>query len=174
MLSELVGGQALLIASGLVLVVVGERVLRPIEPAAPAAGGVRRKNRLLLVAASAGVGIFTGLLANGGGFLLVPMYLLVFGLTMREAAGTSLLVIAILAVPTLAHALGARSHRLGGGGRLRPGRSPFQLRRQPMGPASRRATSPSRVRLVPHRLGGRLRALPHPELLTRGRSALTR
>jgi uncharacterized protein len=102
LLSELVGGRALLIASGLVLVVVGERVLRPIEPAARAAGGVRRKNRLLLVAASAGVGLFTGLLANGGGFLLVPMYLLVFGLTMRESAGTSLLVIAILAVPTLA------------------------------------------------------------------------
>ena len=53
------------------------------------------------MAASAGVGLFTGLLANGGGFLLVPMYLLVFGLTMRESAGTSLLVIAILAVPTL-------------------------------------------------------------------------
>ena len=102
LLSELVGGRALLIASGLVLVVVGERVLRPIEPDARAAGRVRRKNRLLLVAASAGVGLFTGLLANGGGFLLVPMYLLVFGLTMRESAGTSLLVIAILAVPTLA------------------------------------------------------------------------
>ena len=32
----------------------------------------------------------------------MPMYLLVFGLRMREAAGTSLLVIAALAVPTLA------------------------------------------------------------------------
>ena len=102
LLSDLIGGRALLIASGLVLIVVGERVLRPIDPSARAAGGVRRKNRLLLVAASAGVGLFTGLLANGGGFLLVPMYLLVFGLTMRESAGTSLLVICIMAVPTLA------------------------------------------------------------------------
>ncbi len=48
-----------------------------------------------------GIGVFTGLLANGGGFLLVPVYLLFFGLRMREAAGTSLLVIAALAVPTL-------------------------------------------------------------------------
>ena len=54
------------------------------------------------MAASAGVGLFTGLLANGGRFLLVPMYLLIFGLQMREAAGTSFLVIAALAVPTLA------------------------------------------------------------------------
>lgn len=102
LLSDLIGGRALLVASGLVLIAVGERVLRPIDPSARAAGGVRRKNRLLLVAASACVGLFTGLLANGGGFLLVPMYLLVFGLTMRESAGTSLLVICIMAVPTLA------------------------------------------------------------------------
>lgn len=45
--------------------------------------------------------MFTGLLANGGGFLLVPLYLLTFGLRMRQAVGTSLLVIAVLAVPTL-------------------------------------------------------------------------
>ena len=42
------------------------------------------------------------MLANGGGFLLVPLYLLVFGLRMREAVGTSLIVIAVLSIPTLA------------------------------------------------------------------------
>ena len=93
MLSDLVGGRALLVASGLVSSPSGSGSSGR-STAARAAGGVRRKNRLLLVAASAGVGLFTGLLANGGGFLLVPMYLLVFGLTMRESAGTSLLVIA--------------------------------------------------------------------------------
>ncbi len=66
------------------------------------AGTTRRHNRPLLVAVMAAAGLFTGLLANGGGFLLVPIYLLVFGLDMREAAGTSLLVIAVLTVPTLA------------------------------------------------------------------------
>ena len=100
--SDMVGGPTLLIASGVVLVIVGQRVLRPLEATARRQGTLRRKNRLTLVAASAGVGLFTGLLANGGGFLLVPMYLLVFGLTMREAAGTSLLVIVALAIPTLA------------------------------------------------------------------------
>jgi len=100
--SHLVGGPALLVVSGVVLIVVGERVLRPIDPSMRRRGIARRKNRAMLVAASAGLGLFTGLLANGGGFLLVPMYLLLFGLTMRESAGTSLLVIAVLAVPTLA------------------------------------------------------------------------
>ncbi len=101
-LSRLVGGSALLLASGVVLVIVGLRVLRPIEQVARDAAAKRRENRQLLVASTAGVGVFTGLLANGGGFLLVPLYLLVFGLRMRQAVGTSLVVIAVLAIPTLA------------------------------------------------------------------------
>lgn len=100
-LSRVVGGTALLIASGVVLVVVGVRVLLPIDDAARASGTRRRQNRPLLVACAGGVGLFTGLLANGGGFLLMPLYLLVFGLRMRQAVGTSLLVIAVLSVPTL-------------------------------------------------------------------------
>ncbi|MGI9120150.1 MAG: sulfite exporter TauE/SafE family protein [Acidimicrobiales bacterium] len=101
LLSRVVGGTALLVASGIVLVVVGVRVLLPIEDSSREAGSERRRNRPALVAAAAGVGLFTGLLANGGGFLLMPLYLLVFGLKMRQAVGTSLLVIAVLSVPTL-------------------------------------------------------------------------
>ena len=101
LLSRVVGGPSLLVMSGLVLVVVGLRVVRPIEQASRDAGTLRRQNRPLLVLAAAGVGVFTGLLANGGGFLLVPLYLLVFGLRMRQAVGTSLIVIMFLAIPTL-------------------------------------------------------------------------
>jgi uncharacterized protein len=101
LLSRAVGGAALLVASGVVLVAVGIRVLLPIEDAAREAGTRRRLNRPLLVGAAAGLGIFTGLLANGGGFLLMPLYLLVFGLRMRQAVGTSLLVVAVLSIPTL-------------------------------------------------------------------------
>jgi len=101
LLSRVIGGAVLLVASGVVLVVVGMRVLLPIDETARQAGTQRRQNRPLLVAFSAGVGLFTGLLANGGGFLLMPLYLLVFGLRMRQAVGTSLLVIAILSLPTL-------------------------------------------------------------------------
>ena len=102
LLSQVIGGSPLLVASGIVLMVVGVRVLRPIDDAARAIGAQRRQNRPLLVGAAAGIGLFTGLLANGGGFLLVPMYLLIFGLRMRQAVGTSLVVIAVLSVPTLA------------------------------------------------------------------------
>lgn len=102
LLSRVVGGSFLLIASGLVLVVLGLRVVRPIEQAARDLGSERRRNRPMLVAATFGVGLFTGLLANGGAFLLVPLYLLVFGLRMRQAVGTSLLVVAVLSLPNLA------------------------------------------------------------------------
>src|SRR3954466_13173639 len=101
LLSRLVGGPALLVASGFVLVVVGIRVVLPIEDAAREAGTRRRLNRPLLVAAATGVGLFTGVLAHGGAFLLMPMYLLVFGLRMRQAVGTSLVVVAALSLPTL-------------------------------------------------------------------------
>ncbi|HEY0521084.1 MAG TPA: sulfite exporter TauE/SafE family protein, partial [Ilumatobacteraceae bacterium] len=101
LLSQLAGGSTLLVASGVVLLVIGIRVLLPIEDAARAAGTTRRQNRPLLVAVAFALGLFTGLLANGGGFLLMPLYLLVFGLRMRQAVGTSLLVIAVLSMPTL-------------------------------------------------------------------------
>lgn len=101
LLSQQIGGSALLVASGVVLVVVGIRVMLPIEDAAREVGMQRRMNRPLLVAATAGVGLFTGILANGGAFLLMPLYLLVFGLRMRQAVGTSLVVVAALSVPTL-------------------------------------------------------------------------
>ena len=102
LLSRLVGGPALLVISGMVLMVLGLRVMRPIEQATRDTGAERRRNRPILVAATAGVGLFTGLLANGGAFLLVPLYLLVFGLRMRQAVGTSLVVVAVLSAPNLA------------------------------------------------------------------------
>lgn len=41
------------------------------------------------------VGVLTGLVGVGGGFLIVPALVLLGGLTMKEAVGTSLLVIAL-------------------------------------------------------------------------------
>ena len=98
--SRYVGGHALLIASGVVLGAVGARLLLPL-PDNAVAGRIRQRPAVVVPAAAA-IGLFTGLLANGGGFLLVPLFVLVLGLTMPESAGTSLVVIAALSVPTLA------------------------------------------------------------------------
>jgi uncharacterized membrane protein YfcA len=52
-------------------------------------------NKIKAVVAGLVVGVFTGFLGVGGGFLVVPALVLFGGLSMKEAVGTSLLVIAI-------------------------------------------------------------------------------
>jgi len=49
----------------------------------------------LVVLTALGVGFLTGLLGVGGGFIIVPALVLVLGLPMARAVGTSLAVIAI-------------------------------------------------------------------------------
>jgi uncharacterized membrane protein YfcA len=105
-LSRWVGGPVLLVLSGVVLSVVGLRVLRPGAPVPREVAARRREARWYVIGAAAVIGFAAGLLANGGGFLLVPLFLLALGLDMHAATGTSLLVAAVLTVPTLAaHAL---------------------------------------------------------------------
>jgi uncharacterized membrane protein YfcA len=68
-----VGGPALLVLSALLLVVLGARLLAPARArSAVAAPGLRLQGTGMVVA-GAGVGFLTGLLANGGGFLLDPL-----------------------------------------------------------------------------------------------------
>jgi uncharacterized membrane protein YfcA len=99
--SSFVGGGVLLVLSGVMLVAVGLRVLVPDGDDHAGRASARRDNGGLLVATCFAVGILTGLLANGGGFLLVPLFIVGFGLAAGEAAGTSLLVVGVLTIPTL-------------------------------------------------------------------------
>lgn len=102
LLSREVDGRRLLWLSGLILLGVGIRVVLP-DPAGTAARAeVLRAKTSLLVGAGFGVGLLTGLLANGGGFLLVPVLVIAFGLTPAQAAGTSMTAVAALTLPTLA------------------------------------------------------------------------
>lgn len=52
------------------------------------------------------IGLLTGMIGAGGGFVIVPALTLLCGLTLREAVGTSLLVIALNSLAGLAGALG--------------------------------------------------------------------
>ena len=52
------------------------------------------------------VGLLSGYLGLGGGFLIVPLLQFAFGFTMKQATGTSLVAVAIFAVPSfIAHAI---------------------------------------------------------------------
>lgn len=99
--SRWVGGPILLVLSGAVLLVVGIRVLRPGNTVSPGVAAARRSSARFVTLMAAGVGFAAGLLANGGGFLLVPLFLLALGLDMNEATGTSLVVAMALTIPTL-------------------------------------------------------------------------
>lgn len=102
--SQWVDSGVLVAVSGVVLLAVGLRVLRP--GTVTERDGWEDRHPHLLVAIAAGVGFSSGLLANGGGFLLVPLFLLMVGLDMNRATGTSLVVASALTVPTLVtHAL---------------------------------------------------------------------
>lgn len=55
----------------------------------------RKYNYPLISAEGLLVGMLTGLVGAGGGFLIIPALVLVCGLPMKEAVGTSLLIIAV-------------------------------------------------------------------------------
>lgn len=73
----------------------------PADLAEPAPGGPLRTTAKV-IGCGAAVGLLTGFLGVGGGFLVVPALVVVLGVPMRYAIGTSLLVIAVNAGAALA------------------------------------------------------------------------
>jgi uncharacterized protein len=65
---------------------------------------------LTVLATATVVGLLTGFLGVGGGFLVVPALVLALGLPMRYAAGTSLVVITITSAAALAVRAGNGTH----------------------------------------------------------------
>ncbi|CAL9339782.1 sulfite exporter TauE/SafE family protein [Streptomyces sp. enrichment culture] len=78
-------------AFALVAAGAAARMLRP----GPQQRAARRARPGRAAGAGAGLGAVTGVLGVGGGFLAVPALVALLGLRMREAVGTSLLVITV-------------------------------------------------------------------------------
>lgn len=92
-LTGLVSGHVVMHAFAALMLVVGVGMLFGKGRVSATPRGVPRPTAAFL--AGAGVGLITGFLGVGGGFLVVPALVVFAGLDMREAVGTSLLVIAI-------------------------------------------------------------------------------
>ncbi|PWU45724.1 hypothetical protein DLE60_20235 [Micromonospora globispora] len=103
LLTPHVGGRLLVRIIEVVVAAVGVRLALFPDRARERAEQLRAfRFRLASVAAVAGV--FSGLLANSGGFLLAPLYLVVLRLPIKRALATSLAVSAALALPgTVTH-----------------------------------------------------------------------
>ena len=76
-------------------------MLVPARAGSGARGAARCDRTGVVIALAAAVGFVAGLLATGGGILLVPIFVMVLGFTTARAAGTSLVVAAALTIPTL-------------------------------------------------------------------------
>lgn len=73
----------------------------PATSAAAGPGPAKLSRKQLLVGAGIGLGagLASGYVGVGGGFIMVPLMLSLVGISMRQASGTSLIAVMILAVP---------------------------------------------------------------------------
>jgi uncharacterized protein len=114
-LTGLVPGRVILHAFVVLMLVVGIGMLFGKGRVATVSGEKRRSEPRPTAAALAGasVGLVTGFLGVGGGFLVVPALVAFAGLDMREAIGTSLLVVAINSASGFVGHLGGGQFDLG-------------------------------------------------------------
>lgn len=104
--SKLLPPAVLLVGFAVLMLVIGLFML--VHPDVPTAGSAPRP--LWLVVASGGlVGMLTGILGVGGGFLIVPALVMLVGLPMQAAVGTSLVVIAMNSMAGLLGHLGGEA-----------------------------------------------------------------
>jgi uncharacterized membrane protein YfcA len=87
-------GQALMILFAALMLVSAILMLRDAPPLAQPS----TPRRALLILEGAVVGVLTGLVGAGGGFLIIPALVLLAGLPMKTAVGTSLALIALKSI----------------------------------------------------------------------------
>lgn len=100
-----VGGRLQLGIFGVVVLVAAMRMLQTSTVESGAVPGVARPLPVLM-GIGAGVGLLTGLVGVGGGFLYVPALSLLAGLEMKQAIGTSLALITLSCAAGLAGYVG--------------------------------------------------------------------
>lgn len=88
-------GTALLALFAILMLAAAISMIRPGKPRGPAPGQPRPAARLITVLEGIAVGALTGLVGAGGGFLIIPALVMLGGLGMKQAIGTSLVVIAV-------------------------------------------------------------------------------
>ena len=83
----------LMLLFAVLMVFASVSMIRPSKPAPPS-DGKQKFNYPLIMAEGLIVGVLTGLVGAGGGFLIIPALVLLSKLPMKQAVGTSLLIIA--------------------------------------------------------------------------------
>lgn len=107
-LTTLVGGSfVLLVTAALIAYMAVDmivHVIKPGESVSPTVHDERRRSWPWLGMLGAVTGLYSGFLGLGGGFIVVPLLVRLFGFPAKRATGTSLIAVSILAVPgTVTH-----------------------------------------------------------------------
>lgn len=84
-----------LLVFGVVMLLAAGAMLKPSKPKPPASAELNFARISLIILEGAFVGGVTGFVGAGGGFLIVPALVILVGLDMKRAVGTSLVVIAL-------------------------------------------------------------------------------
>ena len=105
-LAHLIPSTVLLVLFALLMLVVGAFMIvsKPPHNDTPGMRGLPT-----IITAGAGVGLLTGFLGVGGGFLIVPALVMLVNLPIRQAVGTSLVIIAMNSLAGLLGHLGSVS-----------------------------------------------------------------
>lgn len=98
--TQLVGGQALMVLTGLLLSYVGVTFFIRGWLQREKTGKTERNNRVMLLLTGVCVGFLSGMLAIGGGIIMVPAFIRINHMKLKKALATSLFCVAILAVPS--------------------------------------------------------------------------
>lgn len=88
-------GAVLMIGFAVMMLLTARGMIRGRRGGAASDDGARRPRLARLLATGLGVGLITGLVGAGGGFLIVPALVPLAGLPMSAAVGTSLMVITL-------------------------------------------------------------------------------
>jgi len=85
---------AMMILFAILMVAASVSMIRDKKDAAQKENGERHFNYPMILLEGAVVGVLTGLVGAGGGFLIIPALVMLSKLPMKQAVGTSLLIIA--------------------------------------------------------------------------------
>ncbi len=94
--TRFVSGDIILLITSLVIFLLSWRFI--LAPEERVLDKPQRSQRMLAIS-GLGIGLFSGFLGLGGGFLLVPFLALVVGLDIKTAFGTSLAIVGAITIP---------------------------------------------------------------------------
>lgn len=85
----------LMVLFSILMLLASTKMIQKPDPHNNESKSIKNYNHLVIIFQGLLVGVFTGLVGAGGGFLIVPALVLISGLPMKEAVGTSLVIISM-------------------------------------------------------------------------------